>query len=419
MLFEDREFLYNECSMPRYAYKATLVATGAEIEGLEEAADKFELAKKIKADGKLLLTATEISAESWNMDRINAMLSKVQLREKIVFARNLATMIEAGLALSRGLQIFLKQTQNPKFKQVLQGLVEDINKGTPLSDGMEKYADVFPAVFISMVRAGEESGGLVEALNTVGGQLEKSYYLKKKVKGAMMYPAIVFCVMIGVGVLMLIYVVPGLKATFEEVGVELPYLTQLIINISDFIQEEAIFAVAGVGVAIAAFIGYKRTEFGGRSLDYVAIHIPVFGKIVREFNSAMATRTLSSLISAGVDIVHAIEITQDVLGNVYYKATLEEAKANIQKGIPLSQIFIQHPEIYPVMVGDMMEVGEETGRLSDMLLKIAIFYEEEVDSATSDMSKLIEPILMVMIALFVGIFAIAMITPMYTIMTNI
>lgn len=405
--------------MPRYAYKATLVATGAEIEGLEEAADKFELAKKIKADGKLLLTATEISTETWNMDRINAMLSKVQLREKIVFARNLATMIEAGLALSRGLQIFLKQTQNPKFKQVLQALVEDINKGTPLSDGMAKFDDVFPAVFVSMVRAGEESGGLVDALNTVGGQMEKSYYLKKKVKGAMMYPAIVFCVMIGVGVLMLIYVVPGLKATFEEVGVALPFLTQLIIDISDFIQEEAVLAIGVVIAGIAGFIGYKRTEFGGRSLDYIAIHVPVFGKIVREFNSAMATRTLSSLISAGVDIVHAIEITQDVLGNVYYKETLEEAKVNIQKGIPLSQIFIQHDDIYPVMVGDMMEVGEETGRLSDMLLKIAVFYEEEVDSATSDMSKLIEPILMVMIAAFVGVFAVAMITPMYTIMTNI
>jgi len=141
--------------------------------------------------------------------------------------------------------------------------------------------------------------------------------------------------------------------------------------------------------------------------------------LVKEFNAAIITRTLSSLIFAGVDIVHTIEITKDVVGNQFYKETLDQAKANVQKGVPLSQVFIQSEQIYPVMVGDMMEVGEETGQLSDMLLKIALFYEEEVDNATADMSKLIEPMLMVVIAVFVGIFAMAMITPMYSLMTTI
>jgi type IV pilus assembly protein PilC len=146
---------------------------------------------------------------------------------------------------------------------------------------------------------------------------------------------------------------------------------------------------------------------------------PIFGKLVKEFNSALVTRTLSSLVSAGVDIVHSIEITRDVASGVYYKETLDVAKENVQKGIPLSKVFIDHGELYPVMVGDMMEVGEETGQLSSMLLKIALFFEEEVDQATADMSKLIEPLLMVVIAIFVGIFAVAMITPMYSVMQNI
>src|SRR3989339_3617 len=399
--------------MPKYKYKAQLLATGAQVEGTAEAADKFELAKNIKVEGKLLLTATEAGAGGFDMDRINPFLSKIHLREKILFARNLATMIEAGLPISRALQIFYKQTQNPKFREVLRSLIDDINKGTALSDAMRKFEDVFPPVFISMVHAGEESGGLVEALNTVGGQMEKTYVIKKKVKGAMTYPVIVLSVMMGVGVLMMIYVVPGLSSTFKEMDVELPPLTKVIINVSDFLQHQLILFLLGVGTFVGAFIWFKRTEFGSRAIDFLVLRAPVFGKLVREFNSALATRTLSSLISAGVDIVHAISITRDVVSNVYYKDTLLQAGENVQKGIPLSKVFTEHPEIYPVMVGDMMEVGEETGGLSDMLKKIAVFYEDEVDNATENMSKIVEPLLMVVIALGVGVFAIGMITPMY------
>jgi type IV pilus assembly protein PilC len=270
-----------------------------------------------------------------------------------------------------------------------------------------------------MVRAGEESGGLVEALNTVGGQMEKTYTLKKKVKGAMIYPAVVLCVMLVVGVLMMIYVVPGLAASFKEAGAELPKLTKIVIAISEFLQNDLLMAIITVALVVAAAWWFQRTPFGSRAIDWASLRAPIFGKLAKEFNAAIITRTLSSLISAGVDIVHTIEITKDVVGNVFYKETLDQAKANVQKGVPLSQIFIESDQIYPIMVGDMMEVGEETGQLSDMLLKIALFYEEEVDNATADMSKLIEPLLMVVIAIFVGIFAMAMITPMYSLMTSI
>lgn len=405
--------------MPQYTYKAQLLANGNEVEGIAEAADKFELARNMKADGKLLLTAVEKSPSTWNMDKINAFLSRIDLREKILFSRNLATMVQAGLPLSRALQIFLKQTKNPKFREVLRSIIDDINKGTSLSDALGKYDDIFPQVFISMVRAGEESGGLVEALNTVGGQMEKTYMLKKKVKGAMVYPAIVLTVMIAVGVLMMIYVVPGLSASFKEAGIELPLLTRIIVAVSDYLQNELILSGLYLGSLIAVFWWYQRTPYGARSIDWLSVRVPVFGKLIQEFNTALITRTLSSLISAGVDIMHVIDITRDVVGNSYYKDTLNIAKENVQKGVPISRVFIENNQIYPVMVGDMMEVGEETGQLSDMLLKIALFYEDEVNQATENMSKLVEPLLMVVIALFVGIFAIGMITPMYTLMTNI
>jgi len=405
--------------MPKYTYKAQLIATSEEITGVSEAPNKLELAKDIKAEGKLLLTATELTGGSFNMDRINAYLSRVSLREKILFSRNLGIMIEAGLALSRALHVFFKQTKNPKFRNVLQSIIDDINKGASLSDAMQKFTDVFPPVFIFMVRAGEESGGLVEALDVVGGQMEKTYMLKKKMRGAMMYPAVILVVMFVVGVLMMLYVVPGLSATFKEMNVPLPTLTRVIIAISDFLQNSlftSILALLGLSGLVWWF---ERTPFGNRATAWLALRLPVFGKLIREFNSALVTRTLSSLIAAGVDIVHAIEITKDVVTNVFYKETLEQAKEGVQKGTPLSAVFIEHPEIYPIMVGDMMEVGEETGQLSGMLLKIALFYEEEVEQATSDMSKLIEPLLMVTIGVFVGIFAMAMITPMYSLMNTI
>ena len=405
--------------MPKYTYKAQLMATGAEVEGSAEAEDKFELAKNMKSEGKLLLTAMELSEKSFNMDKINAYLSRVDLREKIVFSRNLATMIQAGLPLSRALAIFLKQTQNPKFREVLRSLIDDINKGTALSDAMEKYPKVFEPVFVSMVRAGEESGGLVEALNVLGGQMEKTYTIKKKVKGAMMYPAMVLLVMAVVGVLMMVYVVPGLAASFKEAGAELPPLTKVVITISDFLQNDSLLTALIVLVVGGAFWWFKSTPVGERSTTWLLMRSPIFGKLMKEFNSALVTRTLSSLISAGVDIVHALDITQDVVSNLFYKQTLELAKENVQKGVPLSKVFTDSPDIYPVMVGDMMEVGEETGQLSTMLLKIASFYEEEVDQATEDMSKLIEPLLMAIIAVFVGIFAVAMITPMYSLMQSI
>ncbi|MEK7118627.1 MAG: type II secretion system F family protein, partial [Patescibacteria group bacterium] len=211
----------------KYKYKAQLIATGEEIKGVALAASKFELAKDMKVDGKLLLAATEVTGGRFNMDRINAYLSRITLREKILFARNLGVMIHAGLSLSRALQVFYKQTKNPKFRIVLQSIADDINGGFSFSDALQKFADVFPSVFIFLVRAGEESGGLVESLNVVGSQMEKTYVLKKKVRGAMMYPAVILFVMLVVGVLMMLYVVPGLASTFKEMNVELPTLTKI------------------------------------------------------------------------------------------------------------------------------------------------------------------------------------------------
>ncbi len=405
--------------MPKFKYKAQILETGLDMSGVAEAKDKFELSKNLKAEGKVLFSAEQVRERLFNMDKINAMLSRVDLKDKIFFANNLATMIQAGLPLSRALSIILKQTKNPRLRVILTDVLDNISKGITLSDSLAKYPKEFPPVFVSMVRAGEESGGLVDALSVVGSQMEKTYTLTKKVKGAMMYPAVILCVMIGVGVLMMIYVVPGLAQTFAEAEVKLPITTRVFIAVANFLQNHLILSLIILTVFVSLISFASKTKKGSRAIDFIVLKIPVLGDLVKKYNSALITRTLSSLITAGVDIIRAIDITRDVVGNSYYKDTLATARAEVQKGVPMSQTFVSNNSIYPVLVGDMMEVGEETGQLAQMLKKIAAFFESEVDQTTNDMSKLMEPLLMVLIAGFVGLFAVAMIAPMYSIMNTI
>ena len=404
--------------MTRFKYKAQL-ASGKIVSGISDAADEKELSETLKEDGMFVMNARVYSGTEWDMERINGIFITVSLREKILFARNLSRMIKAGLSISRALEILVKQTENPQFRKIIQMLKEDVKKGTSFSDALAKHEKAFPPVFIAMMRAGEESGGVVEALMVTSRHMEKSYTLKKKMRSAMMYPAMVLLVMIIVAVLMMIYVVPGLATTFKEANAELPATTKLIIAISEFLQNDYLFAIIIVSVASLLFWMFKKTDVGNHILTWLVFRAPTFGKLVKEFNAAMVTRTLSSLMIAGVGIVRALEITEDVVSNVYYKEALNKAKGDVQGGIPLSRVFVVNSDIFPAMVGDMMEVGEETGDFSGMLLDIAQFYEEEVDTATADMAKLVEPMLMMIIAVFVGVFAVAMLTPMYSLVNNI
>ena len=284
---------------------------------------------------------------------------------------------------------------------------------------MKEFPKVFPPLFVSMVGAGEESGNLADSLLIVGNQLEKTYLLKKKIKGAMIYPAIVISAMIIIAILMFIFVVPTLSETFKSMNVELPMSTTIIIGISEFLANHGILALLIAVIVVTVLVILFRTPKGKRYGELTLLHLPIFSKLVKESNSARTARTLSSLLSAGVDVVEAISITKSVVQNSFYKDVLTAAGENVQKGIALSAIFMENSNLYPVLVGEMIEVGEETGKLSDMLLRVAEFYENEVDTATRDLSTIIEPILMVVIGAGVGFFAVSMITPMYSIMSGI
>jgi type IV pilus assembly protein PilC len=249
--------------------------------------------------------------------------------------------------------------------------------------------------------------------------MEKSYQLKKKIKGAMMYPSVIISVMVVIAILMMIYVVPGLTKTFTELKVPLPASTQLVINVSDFMSNNSILTFVILIAIVVSFIMLLRTKIGKRSFDYIVLKIPVVGTIIKEGNSAQMSRTLSSLLSSGVDLVMAVRITGEVLQNSFYKDVLIRSEKIVEKGEPLSTVFMAEQKLFPIFVGEMMNVGEETGRMAPMLVGVATFYENEVDQKTKDLSTIIEPVLMVFIGSAVGFFAISMIKPIYSIMNNV
>lgn len=405
--------------MALFTYKAINQA-GSTYEDSIEAPDSFAVYRKIKSEGGTVVFVAEAKSGSVSFVRgILGRFGKVKMPEKIAFARNLGSMIEAGLPMTRAISVMEKQTRNKKLKAVLEKLNEDVSKGENLSESMKRMPGVFSSLFISMVKAGEESGNLAGSLKLVALQMEKSHAIVKKVKGAMLYPAIIISIMLVIGVLMMIYMVPTLTETFKGLNVELPRSTRIIIAISDFLRNH--YFLVFVGVIMLGFLGFLglRSSKGKRMLDFVATRIPVIGNIVKEVNAARTARTLSSLLSSGVDIIVALGATRDVLQNSYYREVLETAQAGIQKGEPISSVFIQKDALYPVFLGEMMSVGEETGKMADMLLGVAVFYEDEVDQATKDMSTIIEPILMVLIGIGVGIFAIAMLAPTYSLVERI
>ncbi len=397
--------------MPRYFYLAKSFS-GETKSGLMEASNEYQLAKTLRQEGLILIRA-ELEEKKRKLSFTFPFFS-LSLKEKLFFTKNLQVMVAAGLSLTKALDGLITQTTNKKFKEALIKIKEEIVKGKSFSEALGKYPHIFSEFFCNLIKVGEETGNLEEVLKILARQMEREYELKSKIKGAMIYPAVIIFAMVVVGILMLTMVVPQLAANFQELEIELPFTTRIVIGLGTFLSEKWYLLIFLFILLSLLFWFLQKVPFFKKMVDYFLLKIPIFSSLFKNSNSAYTVRTLASLISAGVPLPRSLEITANTLSNFYYKKALWEASEKVKKGEKLSETLKPYSKLYSSTIIQMIQVGEETGETSEILEKLADFYENEVSNMTKNLASVIEPILMLIIGATVGFFAVSMIQPMYS-----
>jgi len=379
--------------MPIYHYRAR-DRQGRTIASTIEASDLRTAAQVLRNKGYFI---TEIKEPGKGLQAeidLGFLEKGPGLKDIAIFSRQLATMMAAGLPIVQSLAILEKQTENKKFKAILHEVRLDVEGGAPLSDALAKHK-VFGRLYVNLVRAGEASGTLDAILDRLATFLEKDLELRGKIKSAMTYPVIVFIFAILVTYFLLTGIVPEFAKILSDLGSELPALTRFLILISNFLRKYTLYLLVGLVLLYFAYRYYYRTEQGRRVIDRIKLRMPVFGVLNKKSALARFARTLGLLLSSGVNIVEAVDITKGTAGNAVIEDILEETKNTIQVGEPLHSTLLRYPEIFPPMVASMVAIGEETGALDAMLQKVADFYEREVDETVESLTAAIEPIMII------------------------
>src|ERR687895_78292 len=396
--------------MAAYTYSA-INAQGIELSGNIHAPDRDAAREQLRVRGLLAQDLVELPASG--EESVRTAFKKIKPKSLQVFSRQFATMIDAGLSVVSALVILEEQTEDKYLAAVITELRADVEGGLLLSQAMGRHPKVFSRLYIAMVEAGEAAGILDAVLDRVAFQIEKETAIKRRVKGAMIYPTMVliFATLVLIGMLM--FLVPIFVKIFADLGGQLPTLTQWVVNVSEFLRSKYYI----VFPALAAF-GFslrkaKRTEKGRQVWDRIKLKIPMkIGQVVLKVTMARFSRTLSTLVAAGVDIIKALEITGQTAGNWKVEEALDNVRVRVHEGMPIAQPIVENP-IFPPMVGHMVRIGEETGELEKMLSKIADFYEDEVDASIASLTSIIEPLMMIAVGLVVGVIIIAMYLPMF------
>ncbi len=381
---------------------------GGEIQGDSKAAVAAELRRR-----GLTVMSLEEKRGLPNINELLEGMSSVKLRDKVIFSRQFATMINAGLALLRALFILEEQTENPRLRKIIQAVRQDVEAGMPLSDSFEKHPIAFDRLYVSMVRAGEVGGVLDLTLERLATQLEKDDSLRRSVKSAMTYPILIFVFAIVVLFALIIFVIPVFAGMYDGLGGQLPLLTRIMVGASDFMRS---FWFIVFPAAFLLFYGLKRlknTKTGTETWDKIKLRLPMkLGPIVQKIAVSRFSRTLATLVSSGVPILQAIDITGKTSGNTVIEYAMDAVRENIKSGDSISRP-LEKIKVFPPMVTQMIAIGEETGALDTMLHKIADFYEDEVDSAVKSLTSIIEPIMMIFIGGIVGLVVVSMYLPIF------
>jgi type IV pilus assembly protein PilC len=398
--------------MPSFAYSA-INAQGIELRGEIQANDAAAARDALRGNGLLAQTLQELKTTGETAKKTGFVKGKVKAKSLQVFSRQFATMIEAGLSVVTALVILEQQTDDKVLATVIDDVREQVESGALLSEALGRHPDVFSRLYVAMVEAGEAAGVLDVVLDRVALQIEKEQKIKRRVKGAMIYPTVVlvFATLVMIGMLM--FLVPVFVKIFDQLGGELPTLTQYVLKASDALRGYWFIIFPIWGASIYGFFRWKKTEAGRQAWDRFKLRIPAqIGVVVRKVAMARWSRTLSTLIASGVDIMKALEITAQTSGNWVVESETSKVRSRVQEGATIAVPLTESP-VFPPMVSQMVKIGEETGELEKMLGKVADFYEDEVDASIQALTSIIEPVMMIGVGLMVGVIIVSMYLPMF------
>lgn len=391
-------------------------ASGKTKTGFVEAASTDQVVEILR--GRKLVPTEIKEKEVSALSAVFRRLRRISEEEKTIFTRQLATMVAAGLPLARALEVLAVQARNPRFREVLSACLRDVQAGTSLSSSLEKQEGVFPRIYISLVRAGEASGALDKILLRLAENQEKQREFMAQTKGALIYPVIVVVGMIGVFVMMMIFVIPKLTAMYKDLGAALPLPTRVMIGVSDlFTNFWWLLLLLAAGLAFGSW-RFSQTTYGRYFLARLILRLPIAGPISSQSQLAELTRTLGLLIGSGIPILTALDIGKGAVGNVLYLEAVDKAAVSVEKGAPLSAALKNDP-IFPPSLGQMVEVGEETGKVDEVLFKISHFFESEVDQSVKNLSTAIEPLIMVILGIMVGFLILSVVLPIYSLTSQL
>jgi type IV pilus assembly protein PilC len=395
--------------MPIFLWEGQ-TAKGELKKGEQEAPDDATLRGQLRRRG---LRNIEIKKKPVDLfENIAFLQPKVKEKDVVIFARQFATMINAGLPIVQCLEMLGAQEKNKTFAKTIQKIKEDIEGGSTLSESLKKFPKIFDDLFVNLIAAGEAGGILDTILQRLSSYMEKAMKLKSRVKGAMTYPVSVLVISFAVVTLLLLKVIPVFQKMFEGMGKALPAPTQLVVDASQFMQDYFLYMMGAFIILIIGFVRFYRTENGRMIVDRTVLKAPVFGPLLKKVAVAKFSRTLSTMMSSGVPIIEGLDIVSKTAGNKVIEEALQKTKRSISEGKTISEPLME-TGIFPPMVVQMIGVGENTGALDSMLSKIADFYDDEVDAAVSAMTALLEPFMMVFLGVVVGGMIIAMYLPIF------
>jgi type II secretory pathway component PulF len=371
----------------------------------------------IKSDNKILSKKTDLpKAEkkaARTLEDIWFDIQGVSIREKLIFIQNLSVMIKSGIPVLASFRTLAEQAESKVFARIIRQVALKLEQGSSLSDALKLYPRVFNELFVNMIGSGEVSGKLEDVLRQLYLQTKKQYELTSRIKSALTYPVIVVVAMIGIGIFMMVFVVPKISSAFIESDVTLPLSTQILISISNFLVNDWVVALTGAIIVVGAIWKTLSTKKGQFAFQAIILRMPIISPIIKKINLARFSRTISSLLKTDIMIVNAFNITANVVSNLHYRKAIVEIGEQIKKGGQINEIIKKYPQFFPPMVIQMITIGEQTGELSNILSDLAEFYEGEVDQIMQNLPSIIEPILILALGVGVGAIAIAVIMPMY------